>query len=424
MRKSIIKSIAACALAFLAAGCEDAKYEVLENLVYISDAYNAKTKDITMLEGTTRTSIIVRMAQATDKDVTVSLKMDEAYLDEYNAINQTDFKVVPDAIFDRTVSIPAGDVSSEPVVVEIPYFETNGASYVLPISIEDVQGDVEKAASSSRLIINLVKPIHQFVPKFTWYNGMKAAPEDTDWGLSLTNYTLEWWSRVTGKNGDSSGYSKNNQAIFDSGSSSTELYIRFGDLVYASGGVYYNNFLQIKTMGDMQIDTGDPTSEGNGLTSGVWYHFAVTYDSATGKCTMYKNGIESGLATGAAGRPMLIDKFSMISSGSQYFPDFCELCQVRLWKTTRTASQLQKGMYSEVAYDNPDLILYLPMSETARIISYTDNTQSAEIDPAKTISSIVLKDVTGNGHDVTVGNMGLSSTSGSSVTWAEYTFSK
>ncbi len=418
--KNIIKTVAICSLTLLTAGCEDAKYEVKDNLVYISDAYSAKTKDVTMQQGTTKTSIVIRLAQVSDQDVTVRLKTDENYLSQYNELNQTDFLAVPEATFEKNVKIPAGSISSEPLVVDIPYFETMGASYALPIVIDEVNGGIEKAESSSKIIIKLIKPIHQFVPKFTYSNGMQAAPVDEEWGLSLNNWTIEWWSRVTGKSGDDKGYSKNNQAIINSGGGSTELYIRFGDLVYASGGKYQNNFLQIKTMG-VQIDSGDPT-KGLGLTSGAWYHFAISYDSATGKCIMYKNGVLAGTESCAAGRPTQIDKFQMISSGSAYFPDYCEVCQVRFWKTTRTESQIQKGMYSEVKYDNPDLLLYFPMSETSRIINYTDGTAGAEIDPDKTIQSIVLKDVSGNGHDITVGN--LQSGYNSNITWAEYTFSK
>lgn len=71
--------------------------------------------------------------------------------------------------------------------------------------------------------------------------------------------------------------------------------------------------------------------------------------------------------------------------GSQYFRDTCEMCQVRLWKTTRTANQIKKSMYSEVEYTNPDLILYYPMNEGVGVTT--------------------LHDVTGNGHDVEIGNL-------------------
>lgn len=92
----------------------------------------------------------------------------------------------------------------------------------------------------------------------------------------------------------------------------------------------------------------------------------------------------------------------MVSSGQQYFRDNCELCQVRLWNVTRTANQIKKNMYKEVNYTDKNLILYLPMNEGE--------------------GNTTLKDVTGNGHDVQVGNM--SSDGSSSFTWATYSFAQ
>ena len=199
-----------------------------------------------------------------------------------------------------------------------------------------------------------------------------------------------------------SGFSVNNQAIINSGGGGIELYIRFGDLVYSSGGRYVYNFLQVKTMGS-QFDTGDPTS-GNGLEADVWYHFAVTYDAATGTSLLYKNGTQIASLVSSVGTPMVIDRLQMISSGSAYFKDECEMCQVRLWKVTRSANQIRKGMYSEVEYTNPDLILYIPMNDGE--------------------GATTLRDVTGNGHDVKIGNLESSGGNSSDVTWETYTFAQ
>ena len=59
-------------------------------------------------------------------------------------------------------------------------------------------------------------------------------------------------------------------------------------------------------------------------------------------------------------------------------------------------------MYKEVNYTDKNLILYLPMNEGE--------------------GNTTLKDVTGNGHDVQVGNM--SSDGSSSFTWATYSFAQ
>lgn len=395
-RRFLYKIMLLGIIAVMQVACENAQNEAIDNLVYINEASTAKTKDITMQDGTTRTSITVRLAKAATKDIQAELFLDESLLEKYNKKNETNYKMTQAeyVTFPKTVTIKAGDISAEPVDIDVKDFETEGAQFAIPIGIKSVDGGIDKAESSSEFLLVLVKPLKQLVPAFRWYNGMQSAPEG-DWGMSLTNYTLEWWCKM-------SAFSVNNQAVFNSGSGESELYIRFGDLVYADGGRYLYNFLQIKTMGS-QFDSGDPTA-GKGLEAGKWYHFALTYDAASGTSLLYINGTQAAQLGTSAGKPMVINKLQFVSSGSQYFRDTCEMCQVRLWKTTRTANQIKKSMYSEVEYTNPDLILYYPMNEGVGVTT--------------------LHDVTGNGHDVEIGNLNPTIDGHSNVTWESYLFAQ
>lgn len=409
--KKMIKSkytlgiIALGFIAFSQISCENAKDSEIDNLVYISEAAAAKTKTLTMDENGAKTDLTVRLAKSIGSDVNVKIAVDDAYLAAYNKINETDY-VIPDAenfTVPTATTIKAGAVSAIPVSINVKSFSTNGVKYAIPVCISEVDGTVDKAEASSHFIYFLEKPLKQLVPKFTWYNSMQAAPL-TDWRIEVPNYTLEWWSKMSSSYGDG-GYTTNNQAILNSGGkdaagNSIELYIRFGDLIYSDGYNYKNNFLQVKTFGS-QFDTGNPV-KGFGLTPKVWYHFAITYDAATGTTLLYKNGEQVASLSTSAGKSMWIDKLQLISSGQSYFPDFCEMCQVRLWKTTRTVNQIKNTMYSDVDPTNADLVLYLPMNEG---------------------SGDVLHDTTGHGHDVTIGNRS-SSQSAKNVTWSQYTFAK
>ncbi|MDE5685364.1 MAG: hypothetical protein K2I26_02275, partial [Paramuribaculum sp.] len=123
-----------------------------------------------------------------------------------------------------------------------------------------------------------------------------------------------------------------------------------------------------------------------------------TYDAGSGDVILYMNGVEVNRNNGGAGKVFNITGLSMCSAGS-YHRDVIELAQVRLWKTTRTAAQIAKYMKKEVKYNDPNLVFYLPMNEG---------------------SGSVLHDVTGNGHDVTIGSNGGSNDQAHS--WTEYTF--
>ena len=399
------KTIKIFALGLLSAAlfsCQDAALPTIDNLVYISDAANGRLGVVNMADAgeDTKVSFTVRLAQKAEEDIKVAIRIDESILKNYNESYQSSFNHVAAENIEAPALavIPAGSISSDPVTINVKSFETMGAQYAISFRITS-NGNIPVADASSQYIIQLMKPLKQLVPTFSNACAMQCTPFD-NWGESFMNYTLEWWVKMSALN-------INNQAIINSGGGSdgnhTELYIRFGDLIYSSGGRYDNRFLQIKTMGS-QFDTGNPT-QGNALNAGQWYHFALSYDGNEGKSIMYKDGqVVAELNTGA-GRPMNIDRFQMCSSGTQYFPNQAEMCQVRLWKTTRTAAQIQKNMRSEVEYTNPDLVMYIPMNEGP--------------------GASVLKDVTGNGHDCYIGaltNAGGQGQGTEARAWTEYAF--
>ena len=400
------KTIKIFALGLLSAAffsCQDAKLPAIDNMVYISDAANGRISSVLMSEGNTEVIFSVRLAQAVSEDVKVTVSMDPSVLENYNNTYGTTYRHVEAENIEAPAMavIPAGSVSSDPIKVSILPFETMGAQYALSIRVTS-NGDIPVAEESSKYIIQLMKPLKQLVPKFRYDNAMQAAPITSDWNLELMNYTLEWWVRMTGKYSDDQGLNINNQAIINSvsGTRGCELYIRFGDLIYSSGWSYDNRFLQIKTMGG-QFDTGNPT-QGKALTSGKWYHFAITYDGNKGESILYQDGVPVNTLNTGAGRAMWIDRFQMCSSGSQYFPNQAEMCQVRLWKTTRTADQISKNMRSEVEYKHPDLLMYIPMNEG----------------PGAT----TLADVTENGHDVVIGSLPGTGSKNEAYAWTEYAF--
>lgn len=393
MKKNILNIIALGAFALLAAACQDAKYGVTDNLLYISETENGKTKSVILESTGISTTISVRLAKAATSEIKVNVAIDPAWLEEYNKSYDASYLCIDDAnlSFEKELVIPEGSVSAGPAVLRVAAFDPKGAQYAIPVRI--TSDDVQVNESSSKIIIALNKPLIQPVPRMRYNNGMQA---EGTFPIELPNYTLEWWVKM-------SGFSVNNQAIFNCGGAASELYCRFGDLVYADeerGSGYKYNFFQVKTMGG-QFDSGDPNRSENALVPDTWYHFAISRDSATGQNILYKNGEVVATLTNAPGQNMVCESFQMISSGSYYFRDYCELCQIRLWKTTRSQAQIKKNMNSEVKYDDPDLVIYLPMNEEG---------------------SATQHDVTGHGYDVTFGSHPDLNGGSTSVTWSTYEF--
>lgn len=380
--------------------CDDAKNDAIDNMVYISEAAAGPSTEVILgKSGEKSTTVInVRMGKKAVTDTKIQLILDSKVLEEYNRRNDTEFAVIPSEYIEvpSEVTVEAGNSMVEVPVTITSFDGEKGVDYAAPIKIASAQGETVSTGSSA-YIVTFGKPLIQKAPKFYYDNAMKMAWEGT---TELPNLTLEWWVRVVNPAGNG-GFSTNNQALF-AFQANYELYIRFGDLTYGGNDGYAgkHEFLQIKTLGiDANYDSGDPKDESKKLPWGEWIHFAHTFDSATGEVVLYKNGVEVCRSNGGSGKVFNITGVSMCSSGYRYFRDYIEFAQVRLWKTTRTAAQIQKFMKKEVKYNDPNLVFYLPMNEG---------------------SGSILHDVTGNGHDIEIGNNG--GTKNVAYAWTEYEF--
>ena len=401
MKKIALHIFALGMLATSFTACEDAKNDVIDNMIYISEAASASAGEIILGKtGEISTGVVtVRSGHVAESDIIVKIALDNSALATYNSRNDVEFTMIPAEYIElpSEVVIPAG--SSQ---VEVPFTVTSfdgdkGVEYAAPIKVMSATG-IPVSTGSGAYIYTFGKPLVQKAPAFCYNNNMSMVwPQQVD----LTNFTLEWWVRCTNKNGNG-GFSVNNQALF-SFAANKELYIRFGDIVYVDQNTGRNmyNFLQIKTMGiDANYDSGDPNK--NPLQWGEWIHFAHTYDAATGDVVLYMNGKEVNRNNGGAGTVFNFTGCSMICSGSTYFRDYVEMCQVRMWKTTRTAAQIVKNMKKEVKYNDPDLLFYFPMNEG---------------------EGSVLNDVTGNGFGLTIGSGYKDGTPKTEAySWKEYTW--
>lgn len=401
MKKIALNIFALGLLGMAFTACDDAKNDVIDNMVYISEAATEPSADIIL--GNTgeqsKASINVRMGKKALVDTKVKVALDKTALDNFNRRNGTEYAMVPQEYvsFPAEVVIPAGSSMTEVELTITSFDGEAGVEYAAPIKIVAADG-VDVSNGSNAFVYTFGKPLVQKCPKFFWDNAMELTWPET---VELPNLTLEWWVRVVNTSGNG-GFSTNNQAVFNF-KANYELYIRFGDLTYGGSDRRpgKHEFLQIKTMGiDANYDSGDPKDEAKKLPWGEWIHFAHTYDGATGEVILYKNGVEVNRANGAAGSKFEITGVQMCSSGYTYFRDYMEFAQVRLWKTTRTASQIAKYMKKEVKYTDPNLVFYLPMNEG---------------------SGSTLHDVTGNGHDAVIGSKDGGGND-QAYAWTEYTF--
>ena len=239
MKKIALKTFALGMLMASFTACEDAQYDVIDNMIYISEAASASAGEIILGKtGEVATSVVtVKSGRVAESDIKVQIGLDKTALESYNNRNDVEFAVIPaeHITLPSEVTIPAG--ASQ---VEVPFSVTSfdgekGVEYAAPIAVMSAT-DTPVSTGSNAYIITFGKPLVQKAPGFVYNNKMNMVwPNQVD----LANFTLEWWVRCTNTSG-TGGFSVNNQAMF-SFAANKELYIRFGDIVYVDQNQTWKN---------------------------------------------------------------------------------------------------------------------------------------------------------------------------------------
>lgn len=157
----------------------------------------------------------------------------------------------------------------------------------------------------------------------------------------------------------------------------------------AFNGIMGTNNIQLGTSSDhkLKLYTGSTTLYGNTvILPGAWYHVALTIE-ANNDAVAYLNG-NAEIITNIAARPPFIGKFSIgqewdNDNPSSFYQGMVD--EVRIWNIARTQQQLQENQNNIIDTIPPELVAYFKFDE---------------------LSGSVLPDVTGNGNNGTLVNMG------------------
>lgn len=340
----ILKASALCAVLFAFAGCEDADYQAIENRLYINEAapdgkFTQQTETLTVM-GETSTSVTVRLAQAIDQDVHVSIGIAPEYADAYNASNGTSYTILPEQYlsFEAETVIEAGQIASSPITISISEYSTgNGEAYCIPLKIVSSDAPVATAKTSSHILYLLTKPLLQKVPAMV---SSTLPSGSNNWGISTTEWTLEGWIWM-------SSLPINNQAFWSATvSQGLEIYCRFGD-----AAVPYDQ-IQIKTGGsEMQSSMT--------FSPNTWYHLAITYSNNT--LSLYVNGtLDNSKNIEVAN--YVIENLSLCSSGT-WWRCTGQQAQIRFWSKALSQNAIVDAMNRAVSPDSEGLFGYWKLDE-------------------------------------------------------------
>lgn len=317
--------------------CNDANNDVIKNAVYLTDAQTSDFKKVVVDEKGCNIPISARIGHAIFQDINVSFDNDSTILTDYNKKSGTNYKLLPKnyySLASNSALIKAGSVGSEIVDLTIHGLDDKLSmddKYAIPVTIRNIDGDVQVLESSKSMVILIDRVIITSVAKVKGQLSCKLEDKPLS---SIGAWTFEFRCKMD-------ALTRNNQTCFSAYPS--EIYSRFGDVVIKP------TQLQVKLQG------GQPASQTH-FAPNKWYHIAVSYDGSSVK--FYIDGVlDVNIAAPKPGGTFDFDTFNF---GSTSFSGL--VSELRFWTVCRNESQIKNNMVA-VNPNSDGLFGYWKMNE-------------------------------------------------------------
>lgn len=351
MNKHIFNYLVLGGMALLIGACNDSESKLLESKVYFENKeYTLSMEDESDVMTFNLTSRLSTMASS-QVDVSYTIA-DPSVVEEYNARYGTTYEMFDAShvkLSSSTSIIPSGKLYADNVLLELSNLEAleEGKSFILPVRVQS--SSVPTLPGTSIAYFFLSKPI-----KITKVGTFRSQYISIKFpvGTFFSSFTYETLLYVN-------QFANNNTIMGTEG----VMIFRIGDAPGVPKDV-------LEAAGTQNYHTTDK------LTTGRWYHVALTYDQPSGKTTIYVNGTKwAESAWGIAG----FDPNSDVGFNIGKIPRFPwgerplngYMSEVRVWSVARTQNQLNQNMLS-VDPKSDGLALYYKLdgseSQTGGII--------------------------------------------------------
>lgn len=325
-------------------------------------------------------------ASATEKvveDITVDFALDNSLVDAYNSENGTNYYPIPDNAIqmDGTQGvIKAGSASSTGVTVKVVSTEefVTGRTYIIPVTIKDVQGTGMRVLNSSKTIYLRVSRVLNFhsldISDYNMYSNY-IFPDNK--AVDLPNYTYEIKCYINAWHTSPEQISR--LCSFTSKDETASNMLRFGE-----NGQDINSLQWVCPGGSVVSTTR--------FNTGQWYTISLTFDGST--YVMYVDGVKDSELTGSTSSVFQRLEIGMSWENypsKQYFNG--RIAEARVWDRALTTSELQLGICG-VDAKSTGLVAYWKFDEG---------------------EGHIFKDATGNGYDVDWSNTVRDNTGGGAL---------
>lgn len=307
----------------------DGDYKVLKNGAFFEEAVTLTGKKVLVNENGGTTNLKLRLADKVNKDVTLTLEVDESVLQSFNRKKGTEYKVLPAEFyeFDAHPIISANKIESDFLPIHIKPFskelEDTGLKYAIPLRIVSTNGDLLPIGDEACFVVMVDQIIvtKAFILKSSESIKLKLKELEADESVVMPNFTVEFWLCPTAKG----------HGLFTSG--------------YGEGHTHEVWFTLFNW------DTNDQPGvkmRNNYFNSGVkvkfrkWQHIALTYNGLTGSSKIYIDGKLRIERSNAAGAFLFKPWVNGPAAGSSWLG----VREYRIWNIERSQAQIENNMES------------------------------------------------------------------------------
>ena len=354
MKKTIFNLILLLAAGWLLSACdsEGDKFDYDKVGLLISGTEQVPVQRFTVDELPAAYAVTVKATRRCKQAVTMRLAIDTTLVRAYNARYGTSYYAVPPAdvsLENSEVTIQQGEALSTAAQVRVVSTDDfiEGATYVIPVTIQQISGDGCELIESSRTIFLQISRIISFYSLENNQNASSNYIFPDDKMVNLTNYTIEF--KVFSYRFGNVGNIKRVLAIEGKNEEEANMF-RFGENGSAGGDIL------------QWVLPGGRCFSSTHFKTNQWYLVSCTYDGSTFK--MYVDGVEDAQTSGS-GKSTPFQRFELGMSwgnyrNSQFFQG--RLCEVRVWNRALTASEIAMG-FAGVNAHSEGLVAYWKMNE-------------------------------------------------------------
>ncbi|AUP81273.1 LamG-like jellyroll fold domain-containing protein [Flavivirga eckloniae] len=145
-----------------------------------------------------------------------------------------------------------------------------------------------------------------------------------------------------------------------SGDLSVEFWMNNATIASTAAIINQQNGLNIRLEnGDMYVSLGDIIANGTIATDGLFHHYTITHDNASGSLSIYEDDRDIGGSTGTA-NTQFTNNNPLVIGGNTFIGNMHSL---RLWTKSLSLSKAYANIYTKLLGNEANLVGYWPMNE-------------------------------------------------------------